>query len=152
MHTSNNKPVIGAISTGTLQPFDLCHRFIPEVRRLRRGRLPLDAYHIFEAAKRAKQRYHPLWGELLDLLTQQLEGEALPGTYFGSGQCPDDLGFWIDHDMLTSLQHDGDLAVVQDLADVPKAAKGLYMLMNDHGNTSLYYFRRGRGRLLWAVV
>lgn len=50
------------------------------------------------------------------------------------------------------LSGDFDGLKVDDLNKVPRGYTGEVLGFNDHGNTTLYRYTRGRGRVVWAVV
>lgn len=60
------------------------------------------------------------------------------------------LGVWPD---VESALNDEDVLRVSDLYDVPDSYSGLALLVNDHGNATLYDVRTGGAfREIWGVV
>lgn len=47
-------------------------------------------------------------------------------------------GIWIDDEELTNAYHDGDLCQVDDLSKVPDGWTSHVLVVNDHGNMTLY--------------
>ena len=60
-----------------------------------------------------------------------------------------DYGFWVSWDSIEDAQHDGELLRVSDISEVPDDHTGSVLLVNDHGNATLY---DSDGNELWAVV
>ena len=50
------------------------------------------------------------------------------------------------------FEEDFDGLRVSDLCEVPAGYSGEVLLVNDHGNMSLYAYSRGRGRELWGIA
>ena len=68
-----------------------------------------------------------------------------------------DLGIWPDHEMIESAIADGDAIQISDLADLDSLAiselqgANVAILVNDHGNISVYQLNLA-AQLIWACV
>jgi hypothetical protein len=86
----------------------------------------------------------------LEDLFSCLDAHAAPYCYFGAHPgdgC--DYGFWLRED----FDQEFEGLKVDDLSDVPSIYRGEVLVVNDHGNMTLY--NRGRnGRLteIWGIV
>lgn len=97
--------------------------------------------------------------EVLELLFDALQNFAPPYAYFGANEGDgSDYGFWLSED----FQDNFDGLQVRDLSEVPEDycdsvkaghVTGEVLLINDHGNMSLYQCD-GEGKLskIWSVV
>lgn len=77
--------------------------------------------------------------------------QAYAGPYFYFGAHPgdgSDYGYWLSED----FQDDFDGLKVSDLSEVPNKYRGEVLLVNDHGNTSLYIKTSRAMSEVWAVV
>jgi len=83
-------------------------------------------------------------------LFYSLNEYAAPYFYFGSHPGDgSDYGFWLSEDM----ENEFDGLKVEDLSEVPKDYAGEVIVINDHGNMSLYHkARTQKPREIWAVV
>jgi hypothetical protein len=143
---------MGTVSHATMCLDDLIPRFIDAARSMQ----PLRRKHskIVTAIKgrSAKRGYYESetadWDleELFDLLDEY----AAPYFYFGAHPGDgSDYGFWLRED----FDQDFEGLKVDDLSDVPSVYHGEVLVVNDHGNMTLY--NRGRnGRLteIWGIV
>jgi hypothetical protein len=153
-HRSN----IGSISTGTLRNQDLIESFIYELQQQR----PL---HRSDRAtiKRIEASIKANGGELdgyceqlpehasedVNALIDALNEYAPHGFYFGSHPGDGaDFGFWLEESFIEEF----DGLKVSDTSEVPARYSGHVLLVNDHGNVSLYMYSRGKAREIWAVV
>jgi hypothetical protein len=111
------------------------HRFIREVNK----RMEADDYYESEEADY----------DLEELFTR-LDGYSAPYFYFGAHPGDgSDYGFWLSE----GIEEAFDGLTVSDLADVPRDYAGEVLLVNDHGNTSLYAKARTQEpREIWAIV
>jgi hypothetical protein len=68
------------------------------------------------------------------------------------GSSPTAYGFWpIDiEDIKEQVRERG--VVVSDLSEVPPRFNGEILLINDHGNASLYVLARKKLKLIWSIV
>lgn len=81
-------------------------------------------------------------------LSCALENYALPYFFFGTDE-ENEYGFWLNPG---ELRESFDGLKVDDLSEVPKGYTGEVLHVNDHGNMTLYYYSRGKGRETWAIV
>jgi hypothetical protein len=143
---------IGSVSHATMRPEDLIPAFLDTLE----SQKPLRRKHR-KLARQVKQNIDQTEDYFdsddasfdLDELFDALDSYALPYFYFGAHPGDgSDYGFWLTE----NLENDFEGLQVNDLADVPKAFSGEVLVINDHGNTSLYSYSRGRAREVWAVV
>ena len=149
----------GSVSHGTLRDEDLLQAFADELESL----LAEQSRRFKRALYRALIRDARKWlasgddiagaagsgivGELQDALNEF----APPYAYFGAHERDgSDFGFWLDRD---ALDESFDGLRVDDTGEVPRDYRGEVLLVNDHGNVTLYVAgSRGRLREVWAVV
>lgn len=149
-----HRPNFGSISTGTLKSEDLIESFTYELQQQR----PLHRRHralikdIKAAIARQGDRYykHSDSMDAVAALIDALNEYAPEGFYFGAHPGDgSDFGFWLSEFYVDEF----DGLKVSDTSEVPAAYKGLVLLVNDHGNASLYKASTGaRLREIWSVV
>ena len=142
---------IGSVSTGTMRPEDLIPAFIDELRAQQPLSQPIrrELRDIERSMSRADYFEAADTSEDLNYLFDALNTFAPEGFYFGAHPGDGaDYGFWLSDDFI----EDFDGLKVSDLSDVPRAYSGSVLLVNDHGNTSLYRYTNGRGRECWSIV
>lgn len=150
---------IGSISSGTLRNQDLLPSFVWEAKRQHLSRA--DRATLRKIASRIARVENGEFGEDDAYWTDEVSGfdlEALcdilsncAPAYFYFGSHPSDgadFGFWLSD----GFAEDFDGLKVNDLSEVPRGYTGEVLHVNDHGNTSLYAYARGRAREVWAVV
>lgn len=161
-----NYAAIGSISSGTMRPEDLIPTFTeclsdlikknaryfrdPENKPIRaRMRVLIRAARRLILEEDESYRDRDSAERVLDELFETLGEFAPPYCYFGSS-CGDgaDYGFWVVEDMRAFFEGE----VVADLADLPKGYSGEVLLINDHGNMTLFEARKGRLKEVWSVV
>jgi len=137
---------IGSISSGTLRPEDLIPAFASALEPGSELQVRADAFD-FETAGSEEA------GWLLEELYEALEERAPDYCYFGAH--PDDwadFGFWISFDTIKEDIATGDLLQISDLSEIPQGHNGPALLVNDHGNMSLYGVTNGAAAEIWSVV
>lgn len=153
------KAVIGTISHGTLRTPDLLTAFADELARLS------ESERTHGALIRDARAYARIWEanhlnglgseaaiELVQELSEALEEFAPSYTYFGSNPWDgSDFGFW-PSDTLAQDVRDNDGLVISDLYEVPEGYSGEALVINDHGNATLYAFDKGIGLTVWEIV
>jgi hypothetical protein len=82
---------------------------------------------------------------LIDALNEYAPAHFFFGTHPGDGS---DFGYWLSD----GFADDFDGLKVSDTSEVPRGYSGEVLLVNDHGNMTLYAYSRGRGREVWAIV
>ena len=144
----------GSISSGTMRPEDLLPCFAWELRNLakRAGRvrefktllnecdaIDFDSDYAADTAE-----------DLVNDLSDALQEFSPPYAYFGSHPGDGaDYGFWISE----TLDHDFEGLRVSDTSEIPAGYSGEILLVNDHGNMTLYRKpRRGKMIELWSLV
>jgi len=169
---------IGSVSSGTMRAEDLIPAFLSELRSqkpLRREHRKLvreitqrmDADYTHDHDEGCKCNGLGLWNcgmnqdaenyygtedadYDLDSLIDALNEYAPTGFYFGA-HCGDgsDFGYWLSE----GFADDFDGLKVNDLSEVPRDYFGEILMVNDHGNTSLYVRARNyRLTEVWAIV
>lgn len=156
---------LGEISSGTHRLADLVPRFAEVLENLARKNGVIDR-HV-DLLSRAKWTYQVLarlglmdWDNedavaTYDELVEALDDFSPRYSHFGARY--DDFasfGFWLDD--IECIKADvTDLMkgmVVSDLSEVPKRFNGEVLLINNHGNVSLYVSARGKLHCIWSVV
>lgn len=150
---------LGEISSGTLRNEDLVPRFAEVLGNLARKNRVLKWHRPILSRARQIIRDKNWDGEdavaVHDELVEALDDFSPPyarfGTHEGDGAS---FGFWLDDidqiavvitDLMSGM-------VVGDLSEVPERFNGEVLLINDHGNASLYVSARGKLRCIWSVV
>ena len=147
----HKKQNIGSISHGTMRPEDLIPSFIWELK----AQTPTKRSHlklIREIEPRLnEEEYYDSEDSQSDLedLFDALDCYTLPYFYFGAHPGDgSDYGFWLSE----SFQDDFDGLKINDTSEVPKGFSGDVLLVNDHGNMTLYSYSHGRSRIVWEIV
>ena len=148
-----HKAQIGSISSGTLRDADLAEAFCeelaaqrklsaatcnyPEVRR---------AYYAGTLDKLADRDDCILsaWinEDAMDALNETAPEYCYFGAHYGDGA---DFGYWIDYDQIRDDQRYGELPSGDEL---PEHNRGAFLVVNDHGNMTLYHGHTE----VWAIV
>ena len=143
---------IGSVSSGTMRPEDLIPSFLYTLQHQK----PLRREHrkLVTAITKAMEAdgYFDSddCSDDLDGLFTALDEYSPEGFYFGA-HCGDgaDYGWWLSE----SFTEDFDGLRVDDLSQVPRSYVGAILLVNDHGNTSLYVKARNhRLTECWSIV
>ncbi len=169
---------LGSISTGTTETEDLINTFMdvlgalvdedpdrerqlkmeddvrePIQRRIDAGEAYADATDLEEV--------NPYWEsdtastDLNELLFDALQEYAPPYATFGAHPGDGaDYGFWLDdmEEIKDQIIDDGGL-VVDDLGGVPGDFEGEVLVVNDHGNATLYVWDgKGNHEEIWGIV
>lgn len=150
---------IGSVSSGTLRKVDLLTAFADELdAQLKRQNksYPRATYRklLREAYKLNRNSNSDNFSDEVDAVLDELENAlgdfAPPYCSFGShpGDAAD-FGYWIHDD----IQADFDGALVSDLSELPRSHRGEVLLVNDHGNMTLYTVNSRRVlREVWTTV
>lgn len=148
---------LGSISHGTLKTEDLLSALLDAadgvvLTRLDRGRINRARFErdAFDAAsddvkESAMDDLNETYEDVLDLLQCYVPPFTYLGMHPGDGS---DLGVW------TAIDHtdDDDLPRGDELPKVTLDSPNFFLVINDHGNATLYYRARTRWVELWAVV
>jgi hypothetical protein len=166
MSATRIRPAVhGSVSSGTLNSYGLLSSFARELhyqlgrqsRRFKRRpyrKLINEAWRLLssrdgDAAARFAQYPDAEGYWLIDELQHALGDFAPSLSYFGSHECDGaDFGYWVS----SFIYEDFDGLRVSDLSEVPAKHTGDVLLVNDHGNMSLYSCRRGKLKENWAIV
>lgn len=147
---------MGSISHGTMRTEDLIPIFLSELYDLAKRYSVADHLRLCREIQHridTEPGYFDSEGASYDLnesLFNALNEHAAPYFYFGAHPGDgSDYGFWL----CEFFEGDFDGLKVADLADVPKDYAGEILVVNDHGNVSLYAkSRTQKPREIWAVV
>jgi hypothetical protein len=148
---------IGTVIHGTLRPQDLIPTFLDLAREYAPehyaqlcaspfGPIPAHAAEDDEAEWWHSEDAGYLLDELFDLLDENAPAYCVFAAHEGDGS---DFGFCPDWPALCSDIEDGEVLKVDDLIDVPSDWRGLVLLVNDHGNATLY---DEAGAEVWRAV
>lgn len=148
---------IGSVSCATMRNEDLIPTFLDQLAyRLKHGP---------SVSREARKRHFAIMNACVvdkpdyfesDAADSDLESlfDALgeyAGPYFYFGAHPGngaDYGYWLSE----GFQDDFDGLQVSDLSEVPNKYRGEVLLVNDHGNVTLYVKTSRATREIWAVV
>jgi hypothetical protein len=146
----------GDVSTGTLRTEDLLSSFADELayqlgRQSRRFKRIEYRSMIREAASiiRANDFDTDEASFLVEAMQEALDIFAPPLGYFGTIEGDGaSFGYYVQADAIE--EYDG--RKVKDLSEIEAGYRGEFMLINDHGNVSLYTKNSRREKLIWAIV
>lgn len=156
-------PTVGTVSHGTVRNEHLIPAFIDTLRDLygtNKYSLHPDARNrieslLKEAEGALKDPESDKAFEILYDLEENINRFCPNYMYFGAHPGGgSDIGFWIDFDAIETDVNDGDLLKVSDLGKVPEEHEGFVLVVNDHGNMSLYTcsFFKQFTNLIWSIV
>ena len=160
-----DKYTIGTISSGTHRLEDLIPTLACELESLaaNNGRaaefapLVVESAVIADALDGAKNIAGRDWSQtdldasgMMESLMNALDEFAPPYFYFGTHPGDGaDFGFWLSE--FFSDEFEG--LKVDDLAAIPNDYEGEAIVINDHGNMSLYTVRKGEKiTAVWSIV
>lgn len=144
--------IFGSISTATLRPEDLIPDFVSTLRELR-GTVPKDLWNDVRKALSDSEYMNESGAEIVDDLMTELNNYAAPYHYFGAhpGDAAD-FGFWLQDDFQQMLKEDGGIQV-DDTSHVPNDYTGEVLLVNCHGNPTLFTAKKGKVvAMVWSHV
>lgn len=156
-----SKASFGTISHGTLRNVDLIEAFSAELINLAPADSPgahadliaecnawLDREEDDSDNPEHEENGGDLVSELIDALNEYAPPYGHFGAHVGDGS---DFGFWLGEDVARDVQDNGGL-VIEDTGDVPDDYVGEVLLVNDHGNATLYAADGGKLTEIWSVV
>jgi hypothetical protein len=166
--TINLKPAnFGSVSEGTLNTGDLLEAFANELEWHFNRNSAFYASALPEN-RRAARRIIRVLGKasgmldstgdyddydadfLVEEIGEELQDFAPAYGYFGANPGDGaDFGFWLDED---ALEAGFDGLRVDDLSKVPEVYQGEVMVVNDHGNRTIYAANNGDLREVWSIV
>lgn len=142
---------MGSISSGTMKKEDLIpeflytlkeispkHELVKRLMKKRWNRKDIDKYYDSEESDYDLE-------DLFDALNE------LAGPYFYFGAHPgdgSDYGFWL-HEF---FEDDFDGIKVSDLSEIKEDYTGEALVINDHGNMTLYDVNNGKYKEIWSVI
>ena len=145
--------LIGTVSHGTMRNEDLIPKFVYILKQFSKGKNKVQYKECKEIEKRMKSENYFQSEESdfdLEFLFDALQDYALPYFYFGSHPGDgSDYGFWLSENM----EEDFDGIKVSDLSGVNKDYAGEILVINDHGNMSLYHKAKTQNpKEIWSIV
>lgn len=149
------KAELGTVIHTTLRIEDLIPSFTEKLKELQENNeyqdLIDEAEELIESGIKGSDDYH---SDFCNQLFDALKDYAPPFCYFGNNEGDgSDFGFWISDDALEDARKECELMKVSDLSKVPKAIANMYVLLvNDHGNMTLYYKCPYELHEIWSVV
>lgn len=161
-NTHKNAP-FGSISTGTLNNIDLlpaCLFALEDLDQVSATRFNSELIELGFSHSQCGVAFGEAdeWPidpdsdeilEIIDDICDTLNNFAGEYCYFGAHTGNgSDIGFWINWEAIEDAEHDGDLLRVSDLSDSDGFEGEYILLVNDHGNASLYCGETE----LWSVV
>ena len=149
----------GSVISGTLRTEDLLDSFAWELEHhLRENPESFSGAEKDRLAKMIKKARKEgaakdeFADELVNNLADELQAFAPDYGYFGAHPGDGaDFGFWLSEDWERAAKDD-DALFVSDLAEVPDDASGPVVVVNDHGNVTLYYAEEGKLTEQWSCV
>ena len=142
---------IGSVSTATMRNEDLIPCFVAHLR----GQKTMTEAHGWlagevEAHMEADDYYESdASDEDMEALFEALDCYGPEGFYFGAHPGDGaDYGWWLSE----SFMEDFEGLKVGDLAAIPPAYEGEVLVVNDHGNPSLYLASKGDVTECWGLV
>lgn len=138
---------LGTVISGTMRTQDLIPAFTEKLKELDEAGEYTDLIHDCEHYKKftPEEQACMLNEELFDALNNF----APPYCHFGSNPGDgSDYGFWVSE----NIEEDFDGLRVSDLSEVDEEYVGEVLLVNDHGNMTLYYKCPYGFHEIWAVV
>ena len=147
---------IGSISHGTMKLEDLIPTFIDCLEAQDDvSQAHMTLYQNIQARMELAEDYWETECAGWDLaeLFGALNEYAPPYCYFGAIEGDgSDYGFWPSWDAIDESIHTDDMLKVADLSEIPTDYSGDVLLVNDHGNTSLYCVTDAKCVEIWAIV
>lgn len=148
---NNKRPSFGSVSCATTRPQDLIPAFAWE---LEHNVGPISAAHkdlVREADALTdydSENADYILSDLFDALNEYAPPYAYFGAHPGDGA---DYGFWLSESFDQDIVDNGGIKIA-DLSELPRGYTGEALLVNDHGNCTLYACTRGRAREVWSIV
>lgn len=144
-------PSFGSVSHATMRAEDLIPAF---ARELKHNVGPISAAHkdLVRKAEALTDYDSENADYILSALFDVLNVYAPPYAYFGAHPGDGaDYGFWLSESVDQDVVDNGGIKIA-DLSDLPRGYTGEALLVNDHGNCTLYQCSRGRAREVWSIV
>lgn len=151
MYASTHNDNIGSISSGTMRTKDLLPAFLRELERQEKLTIAHKKLAKEISARMGSDDYYESeeldydLGELFDALEEYCMPYFWFGAHPGDGA---DYGYWLSE----TFEEDFDDLKVSDLSEIPKNHTGEVLLINDHGNMTLYNCARGRLYEVWSIA
>lgn len=156
---------LGTVSAATHRPQDLIPSFVYALKNLDEENNYIDTIQEGQTIINIAEKYSiendchsdecSIWSNedtsyyLNEILFEALNNFAAPYSYFGSTEGNgSDFGFWVDYEV---IEMDFDGLRVSDLSEVPEDYQGNVLVINDHGNCTLYQTVQ-KFREIWSIV
>ena len=138
---------LGSISSGTMRPQDLIPDFVYTLRYLGHRSKELTRIERRMNSTKYYETEDSMWDleSLFDMLQEHAPDYVYFGSHPGDGS---DYGFWVSD----FVDDDFEDLKVSDLADIPSDYIGHVLVINDHGNMTLYYKSARKLTELWSAV
>lgn len=153
-------PIIGSISSGTMREEDLIPCFLDCLEHFSPDQAAaIREEHADDLAKLGSDDCDDDTMESLSYLLNETLCDALQQyapPYFCFGSHPGDgadYGFWLSENFRQDFEDDGGL-VVNDLSELPEDYEGSaeVLVVNDHGNMTLYAVDGDKLNEIWSLV
>ena len=151
---------LGTVSEATLREEDLIPTFLWEVKYYDpENQTMLDIENKLDEMDEDQEDQY--WdSEEASLDCQDLIDELnnlcsdIPYVYFGTNEGDGaDFGFWVDtFSIEENIKWDENLKAVSDLSELPDDYEGDVLVVNDHGNMTLYNVHDGKTSEYWSIV
>jgi hypothetical protein len=137
---------IGTVSHGTIRTEDLIPALLAELEWLDEDSEWTD---LIQRADKIENFDSNEAEDTLEELFDAIQQYCPPYCFFG-GHIGDssDFGYWV----LESISEDFEGLKAADLSEVPNTYSGEVLLVNDHGNLTLYSCDKGECKEIWGIV
>ena len=145
---------IGTISEGTLRTEDLINTFMDFLEEHKHHHVE-EMQVILDTISREEEDMSLFLNEdIWDAMNDLAPSYCFFGPHEGDGAC---FGFWPDWELINDSIHDKDLLKVSDLSEIDKVGDSIpstVLLVNDHGNATLYDVVDANGNVkeIWSCV
>ena len=154
---------IGEISSGTLRSIDLAESMVYDLRKLRLSKeerkavreaeRAIEAYNGADEGEESAETLEALDYAVNESLPNIMDAHCPPYCYYGNlegdGAC---FGVWPSMEAIQNDMDEGEILILDDEEEIPRAYSGYAVDTNDHGNMTLFRYTRGRRYEVWAVV
>jgi hypothetical protein len=140
---------IGVISEGTLNPQDLACACLPLVENIPDFPAALLTELKGVANGSLEDDDSMILADVWDTLSEHVPAYCYFGPIEGDGAC---IGVWPDWYAIDMDERDGEILRVSDLSDTDDWGGSFALLVNDHGNVTLYERDGDDWHEVWSVV
>lgn len=147
---------IGSISTGTHLVHDLIPRYLDAVNSIALTKENRKVVNAISRRFDSTRTPQDILIEDLDTLTLLLEDSVPEHTYFGAHEGDGaDFGVWVDWEGIEYAIKAGEMGRSDSLPNPGNALDWMvrhWLIVNDHGNATLYRRSHNRWMKVWEVV